>query len=84
MVVVAERFARRGLARRVMAHALDAAGDAVVSLHATEIGRPLYESMGFVVDGGCNDYRGRFADDGGPGARPIGPLDVARVYGTCM
>ncbi|MGW7534582.1 GNAT family N-acetyltransferase [Amycolatopsis sp. NPDC054798] len=80
MVVVAERFARQGLGRRVMEQALDEAGDAVVSLHTTENARPLYESMGFEFDGGCNDHRGRFTDDGGPASRPIGPADVARVY----
>ncbi|MBB4686182.1 GNAT family N-acetyltransferase [Amycolatopsis jiangsuensis] len=80
MVVVAQRYGRQGLGGRVMRHVLAAAGDAVVSLHATETGRPLYESMGFVLDGGCTDHRGRFDGDGGPVSRPIGPADVARVY----
>ncbi|GAA3539903.1 GNAT family N-acetyltransferase [Amycolatopsis ultiminotia] len=79
MVVVAQRYGRQGLGARVMAHALDAAGDAVVSLHSTEVGRPLYESIGFVLDGGCSDHRGRFEGDGGPLSRPIGPADVRRV-----
>jgi len=80
MVVVAERFARQGLGRRVMRSALDAAGDAVVLLYSTETARPLYEELGFAADGGCDNYRGEFADDGGTGSRRLGPADVARVY----
>ena len=82
MVLVAPRYERRGLGRAITAHAVAAAGDAVVWLHASEFGRPLYESMGFRPDGGCQGHVGRFADDGGPGAGPgttsdVVPLDRA-------
>ncbi len=80
MVVVAERFARQGLGRRVVRSAVEAAGDAVVSLYSTQTARPLYESLGFAADGGCDNYRGEFVDDGGAASRPLGPADVARVY----
>jgi len=70
MVLVAARYERRGLGRAITAHALSVAGDGVVWLHASKFGLPLYESMGFVVDGGCQGHAGTFADDSGPGARP--------------
>ncbi len=70
MVLVAARYERRGLGRAITAHAIAAAGDRIVWLHASKSGRPLYESMGFVADGGCQGHAGTFADDGGPGARP--------------
>ncbi|SEF35954.1 Acetyltransferase (GNAT) domain-containing protein [Amycolatopsis pretoriensis] len=81
MVLVARRFERRGLGRAITAQALAAAGDRAVWLHASASGRPLYESMGFVADGGCRGHVGTFADDGGPGAAPgslssVVPLDL--------
>ncbi|SEP54104.1 GNAT family N-acetyltransferase [Amycolatopsis saalfeldensis] len=80
MMLVASRFERQGLGRRLMADALAESGEAVVALHSTEAGRPLYESMGFIVDGGCQGHVGFLADDGGPASRPIAPPDLARVY----
>jgi GNAT superfamily N-acetyltransferase len=47
MMLVAARYGRRGLGRALMTHLLDAAGDATVTLFATDMGRPLYESLGF-------------------------------------
>ncbi|MEA5365893.1 GNAT family N-acetyltransferase [Amycolatopsis sp., V23-08] len=76
MVLVAPRFERRGLGRAITRHAVNAAGDQVVYLHASKFGRPLYESMGFEVDGGCQGHAGTFADDGGPGASPGSLSDV--------
>lgn len=70
MVLVAPRYERQGLGRAITAHAVSAAGDRVVWLHASTSGRPLYESMGFVLDGGCQAHSGTFDDDGGPGAAP--------------
>jgi GNAT superfamily N-acetyltransferase len=47
MVLVAARCEGRGLGRRIMAHAMARAGDAVLTLYATDRGRPLYERLGF-------------------------------------
>ncbi|OXM66781.1 GNAT family N-acetyltransferase [Amycolatopsis vastitatis] len=70
MVLVAARYERRGLGRAITAHAIAAAGDRVVWLHTSRFGRRLYESMGFIADGGSQGHVGRFADDGGPATRP--------------
>jgi ribosomal protein S18 acetylase RimI-like enzyme len=53
-MVTDERDRRRGLARVVLAALLErfaADGTAVVELHATAVGEPLYRSMGFVAPG---------------------------------
>jgi len=47
MMLVAARYGRRGLGRALMEHLLAAAGDATVTLFATDMGRPLYEKLGF-------------------------------------
>jgi GNAT superfamily N-acetyltransferase len=50
MMLVAARYGRRGLGRALMEHLLRAAGDdATVTLFATDLGRPLYEKLGFEV-----------------------------------
>jgi GNAT superfamily N-acetyltransferase len=48
MMLVATRYARRGLGRALMEHLLAEAGDATVTLFATDLGRPLYEKLGFL------------------------------------
>ncbi|MDQ8707739.1 GNAT family N-acetyltransferase [Streptomyces sp. LHD-70] len=65
MVLVAERHARQGVARRLMRHVLDAVGSTPLTLHATEYGRPLYEELGFKTTGRAEMLRGPF--------RPSGP-----------
>src|ERR1700761_1834297 len=48
MMLVALRYARRGLGRALMEHLLAAAGPGTtVTLYATDMGRPLYEKLGF-------------------------------------
>ncbi|MFI9813641.1 GNAT family N-acetyltransferase [Saccharothrix variisporea] len=47
MVLVASSHGGRGLGRRLVEHALDAAGTPVASLYATGFGKPLYEKLGF-------------------------------------
>ena len=47
MMLVATRCARRGLGRALMEHLLAEAGQATVTLFATDLGRPLYEKLGF-------------------------------------
>ena len=47
MMLVAARYGRRGLGRGLMEHVIAEAGDATVTLFATDLGRPLYEKLGF-------------------------------------
>ena len=50
MMLVAARYGRRGLGRALMEHLLATAGDdATVTLFATDMGRPLYEKLGFAA-----------------------------------
>ncbi|MFC4612135.1 GNAT family N-acetyltransferase [Streptomyces maoxianensis] len=58
MMLVAERYARQGVGRRLMQHALAEAGDTPVTLHATPHGQPLYEELGFVNVGRAEMVRG--------------------------
>jgi GNAT superfamily N-acetyltransferase len=48
MMLVAARYARRGLGRALMEHVIAEAGKATVTLFATDMGRPLYEKLGFL------------------------------------
>ncbi|RDG37203.1 GNAT family N-acetyltransferase [Streptomyces corynorhini] len=47
MVLVARRHARQGLARRLMSHVLEEAGETPLMLYATPYGQPLYRQLGF-------------------------------------
>jgi GNAT superfamily N-acetyltransferase len=48
MMLVAARYSRRGLGKVLMEHTLGVAGaGATVTLFATDMGRPLYEKLGF-------------------------------------
>ncbi|GIG70436.1 GNAT family N-acetyltransferase [Phytomonospora endophytica] len=78
MVLVASRFEGRGLGRRMMTHALSVA-DGVVSLHATEMGRPLYEKLGFQAIDVNSSHYGHFTGPrpDGPATRPV--RDVAEI-----
>ena len=60
MMLVATRYGGRGLGRALMNRALAEAGDAIVFLHATPVGRPLYEKLGFVPAGASHTYLGGF------------------------
>lgn len=61
MMLVAARYGRRGLGRALMEHLLAAAGeDAVVTLFATDMGRPLYEKLGFTPVRRNVSFVGRF------------------------
>ncbi|WP_097865572.1 GNAT family N-acetyltransferase [Streptomyces sp. rh34] len=73
MLLVAERYARRGLARRLMRHVMEAVGDTPLALYATELGQPLYEDLGFSPVGRAERVAGRF----GAGA-PDGPPSASR------
>ncbi|MBC9726471.1 GNAT family N-acetyltransferase [Streptomyces sp. TRM68367] len=70
MVLVAERYARRGVGRRLMRHVVSVTGTTPLTLHATPNGRPLYEELGFKVTGRAQMLRGHFAP-AGPGAETM-------------
>lgn len=57
MVLVAERAARQGHARRLVSHVLDTG---VSTLFATSMGRPLYEQLGFHAVGFTDIHAGVF------------------------
>jgi len=86
MMLVATRYGGRGLGRALMNRALADVGDAIVFLHATPVGRPLYEKLGFVPAGASHTYLGGFrsaapaaavAAEGG--SRPAGPGDLMAI-----
>ncbi|MFG3282758.1 GNAT family N-acetyltransferase [Streptomyces sp. NPDC048111] len=64
MVLVAERFARQGVGRRLMKDVLRELEGTPVTLHATPNGRPLYEELGFEVTGRAEMVMGRFQPSG--------------------
>ncbi|GGK64956.1 GNAT family N-acetyltransferase [Streptomyces flaveus] len=65
MVLVAERYARQGVGRRLMQHVVTELGTTPLTLHATPYGRPLYEELGFKATGRAEMVRGHFTP-GGP------------------
>ncbi|MBT2367204.1 GNAT family N-acetyltransferase [Streptomyces sp. ISL-10] len=82
MVLVAERFARQGVGRRLMKHVLAEAGGTPLTLHATPNGQPLYEELGFATTGRAEMVRGHFtATDPATGVpiRPATAEDMAAV-----
>ncbi|GAB2989643.1 GNAT family N-acetyltransferase [Streptomyces pseudoechinosporeus] len=60
MVLVAERYARQGVGRRLMQHVVTELGTTPLTLHATPYGRPLYEELGFKATGRAEMVRGHF------------------------
>ncbi|MGW2179715.1 GNAT family N-acetyltransferase [Streptomyces sp. NPDC001732] len=93
MLLVAERHARQGIARRLMNHVMAEAGDTPLSLYATSAGRPLYEQLGFTAVGRTERVTGRFRPTGGrpstASVRPAAAEDLramvrldAEVFGT--
>jgi predicted N-acetyltransferase YhbS len=82
MMLVASRFARRGLGRALMTHLLGAAGDATVTLFATEMGRPLYESLGFKPVRRSASFTGLFSpepEDATVTTRPATDADIPAI-----
>jgi ribosomal protein S18 acetylase RimI-like enzyme len=62
MVLTDPAFRGRGLATTLLTHALsdlERRGIRSVRLDATALGKPVYEKLGFVVDGGAVRYYGR-------------------------
>jgi GNAT superfamily N-acetyltransferase len=81
MMLVAARYGRQGLGRRIMTHVLAEAHGSTVFLNATEMGRPLYEKLGFVPVGTTRTFVGELAVPPGhePASRPAGPGDLAGI-----
>ncbi|MFG2293189.1 GNAT family N-acetyltransferase [Streptomyces sp. NPDC048603] len=68
MVLVADRYQRRGLGRRLMTYVCDEVLRGVpLTLHATPNGRPLYEELGFKATGRSDMLVGTFRVTGTPG-----------------
>jgi GNAT superfamily N-acetyltransferase len=79
MMLVAARYGRRGVGRALMEHVLAAAGQATVTLFATDLGRPLYEKLGFLPVRRNVSFVGAFRPGrAGPGA-PAGSPGFARA-----
>ncbi|MEX0169097.1 GNAT family N-acetyltransferase [Streptomyces sp. LMG1-1-1.1] len=73
MVLVAERYARQGVGRRLMRHVLAEAGDTALTLHATPNGQPLYEELGFTETSRAEMVCGRFTFTTPAPAVPVRP-----------
>ncbi|MGW0951082.1 GNAT family N-acetyltransferase [Streptomyces sp. NPDC002545] len=63
MVLVAERHARQGIGRRLMRHVVSTMDSTPLALHATPLGRPLYEELGFKVTGRAEMVVGPFTPE---------------------
>jgi GNAT superfamily N-acetyltransferase len=81
MMLVAARYERRGLGRALMEHLLRAAGDdATVTLFATDMGRPLYEKLGFAAVRRNVSFAGRLRPSPDPGnSQPRGTSGSVRA-----
>jgi GNAT superfamily N-acetyltransferase len=89
MMLVAARYGRRGLGRALMEHVLDAVDGATVTLFATDLGRPLYEKLGFRTIRRSAAFVGRFrarppADNSKMRSRAAMPADMAAILDIDM
>ena len=90
MMLVAARYGRRGLGRALMEHLLDAAAGATVTLFATDLGKPLYEKLGFQTIRRSAAFVGRFratpasTDNSKMRSRPAMPPDMAAILDIDM
>ncbi|MEU7291821.1 GNAT family N-acetyltransferase [Streptomyces exfoliatus] len=73
MVLVAERYARQGVGRRLMQHVVEEAGDTPLTLYATANGQPLYEQLGFTETTRAEMVRGHFTFSTPAPAIPVRP-----------
>ncbi|MFD7015153.1 GNAT family N-acetyltransferase [Streptomyces sp. NPDC059928] len=82
MVLVAERYARQGVGRRLMQHVLREMKGTPLTLHATPYGHPLYEELGFETTGRAEMVRGHFRPSGPAptvATRPATAEDLPRI-----
>ncbi|HET6168521.1 MAG TPA: GNAT family N-acetyltransferase [Terracidiphilus sp.] len=68
MVLTRQENRRQGYARRLMEHAITSADNRTLKLDATEPGRPLYASLGFVVENTIERWERRGDADAGAAA----------------
>jgi GNAT superfamily N-acetyltransferase len=76
MMLVAARYGRLGLGRALMEHLLAEAGDATVTLFATDLGKPLYDKLGFRTIRRSAAFTGPFS------AEPADPAEPAENTAT--
>jgi GNAT superfamily N-acetyltransferase len=86
MMLVAGRYARRGLGRALMTHLLAEAGNATVTLFATDAGKPLYSQLGFRAVRTNASFVGGFRQAARPargagGSRPATDADMRAILG---
>ncbi|AWZ04088.1 MULTISPECIES: GNAT family N-acetyltransferase [unclassified Streptomyces] len=80
MVLVADRYARQGLGRRLMTYICDDLLKGVpLTLHATPYGRPLYEELGFDTTGRAEMLRGVFRPESDAAPDATGTTGAGRV-----
>jgi GNAT superfamily N-acetyltransferase len=79
MMLVAARYGRRGLGRALMEHVIAEAGQATVTLFATDLGRPLYEKLDFQPVRRNVSFVGEFRPDRARAGAAAGPTGFARV-----
>ena len=85
MMLVDELFRSRGIGRALMTRALDdldSKGARILRLDATSLGRPLYESLGFVAESTIAHYEGVLPPaDGPPKLDALAPSKVLNRVG---
>ena len=79
MMLVAARYGRRGLGRALMEHVIAEAGDATVTLFATDLGRPLYEKLGFTPVRRSVSFVGAFRPGPAGAGAPAGTAGFTRA-----
>jgi hypothetical protein len=79
MMLVAARYGRRGLGRALMEHVIAEAGDATVTLFATDLGRPLYEKLGFAPVRRSVSFVGAFRPGPAGASAPAGAAGFTRA-----
>jgi GNAT superfamily N-acetyltransferase len=81
MMLVAARYGRRGLGRALMEHVIAEAGKATVTLFATDMGRPLYEKLGFLPIRRSVSFVGQFRPGSDGASAPAGSCAPAGSAG---
>lgn len=71
----------KGIGRRLVELVLEDAAGRSMKLLATEAGKPLYDSLGFVEIGACRQYQGVYEvePDADPDIRDAGPDDMPAI-----